>query len=1156
MADPVSIIVGPIVNNIIDTAASLIKGEFLAILNVEKEVKNLSSNLTAISAVLKDAEQRQLDAACGESLRDWLRKLKDVACDAEDILDTFATETFLWKRKKQVRKILAPTNLINKSSVAHKIKEISARLDVIAKQKNDFHLTESSDGGKTPNLPHTPFFVDITADVFGRESDRDELINRMLSNESDTEGDVSVIPIVGMGGLGKTTLAQLIFKDERVKNHFEFKMWVHVTVDFNFGRILKEMIEFHTEMKYSSDVPTRTLESRFLEFLAGKSFLLVLDDVWTDDYQEWEPLQNLLKQGGKGSRVLVTTRNTRVSDIMGTQPPYRLECLPEDECWSLFKKIAFKDCNSLVDTHRKELEVFGRQIVEKCNGLPLAVKAMGGVLRGNIDVNKWKQILRDSVWELEKDQNRTRPKILPALKLSYDHLPSYLKQCYAYCSIFPKAYVFDRKELVKLWMAEAFIQSSGQNSVEETGIEYFNELLMRSFFQILNIDDKVRYRMHDLIHDLAVSVSSPHCCQVKDNNSGIFSEETRHVSLLGQDVENPTLQIVERSTKLRTLLLPGESLKNLGQALDKMFHSLKYIRVLNLSSSSFSELPSSIENLKLLRYLDLSRTEIKVLPNSICNLCNLQTLKLLGCFWLFELPKDLGNLVNLRHLELDEMFWFKCEMLPPRMGNLTSLQNLHAFPVSGTSGHGIEELKNMAKLTKTLHILKLENAVNAAEAKLKEKESLQKLVLEWSGQDVNQEDEIRAERDLEDLQPHSNLKELALHHFKGSNFPLWMTDGLLQNLVRLTLSHCTKCTTLSVGQLPCLRALYIKGMLELEEWPGVQCLSLDRLHIKNCPKLRKVPDLMPNLTVLKIKKCDSLKALPMAPLMFLVLIDNLVLEDWKEGMFIAQDDQGNQVGQPKPTLISLLELKMANCPNIQALPKIFAPQKLEISGCGLITALPVPQFAQRLQHLALDSCSNGTLVRAIPGTNTLYSLVISNISNLTSFPKLPHLPGLKTLYISDCKDLTSLSEDEESLKSLSSLKLLSIQGCSKLESLPDEGLPTGLECLMIVSCPILKSLGTKDTLKSLLSLKDLYLDDCPLIQSFPEDGLPTSLLHLVIHECPLLIEQCQKEDAGSTEWPKIMHVTDQEIDSIRLPSAPDLPKKNKWTPLFGFSKGP
>ncbi|KAK6243623.1 hypothetical protein QUC31_010032 [Theobroma cacao] len=847
MADPVSIIVGPIVNNIIDTAASLIKGEFLAILNVEKEVKNLSSNLTAIAAVLKDAEQRQLDAACGASLRDWLGKLKDVVCDAEDILDTFATETFLWNRKQQVRKILAPSNLFNKSSVAHKIKEISARLDLIAEQKNSFHLTESSDGGETPNLPHTPFFEGIPADVFGREPDRDELINRMLSNESDTEGDVSVIPIVGMGGLGKTTLAQLIFKDDRVKNHFEFRMWVHVTVDFNFGRILKEMIEFHTEMKYSNDVPTSTLVSRFLEFLARKNFLLVLDDVWIDDFREWEPLQNLLKQGGKGSRVLVTTRTTRVSEIMGTQPPYRLEGLPENECWSLFEKIAFKDCDSLVGTHRKELEVYGRQIVGKCNGLPLAVKAMGGVLR--------------------------------------------------------------------------------------------------------------------------------------------------------------------------------------------------------------------------------------------------------GCLWLFELPKDLGNLVNLRHLELDDMFWFKCEMLPPRMGNLTSLQNLHSFPVSGTSGHGIEELKNMANLTKTVHISKLENAVNAAEAKLNVKESLQKLVLEWSDKDFNQQDEVTAVRVLKDLQPHSNLKELALHHFKGSNFPLWMTDGLLQNLVTLTLSHCTKCTTLSVGRLPCLRVLYIKGMLELEEWPEVQCLSLGRLHINNCPKLRKVPDLMPNLGVLKIKKCDSLRALPLAPsLLFLILIDNVVLEEWKEGMLIAQDDQGNQVRQP--TLIGLLELKMVNCPSIQALPKIFAPQKLEISGCGLITALPVPHFAQRLQHLALDTCSNGTLVGAIPSTNTLYSLIISNISNLTSFPKLPHLPGLKSLYINDCKDLTSLSEEEGSLKSLSSLKLLSIRGCSKLESLPDEGLPTGLECLMIASCPILKSLGTEETLKSLLSLKDLYLEDCPSIRSFPEDGLPTSLLHL------------------------------------------------------------
>ncbi|XWS42778.1 hypothetical protein CRYUN_Cryun16bG0043500 [Craigia yunnanensis] len=158
----------------------------------------------------------------------------------------------------------------------------------------------------------------------------------MLSNESDAEGYVFVIPIIGMGGLGETTLSQLIFNDERVKNHFEFRMWVCVIVDFNLKRIFKEMIEFHTEMEYSNNLRTSILESRFLEFLAGKNFLLLLDDVWTNNYQECGPLQNLLKQGGKGSRVLVTTRTTMVSDIIGTQLPYRLEYLLEDDCLSLF----------------------------------------------------------------------------------------------------------------------------------------------------------------------------------------------------------------------------------------------------------------------------------------------------------------------------------------------------------------------------------------------------------------------------------------------------------------------------------------------------------------------------------------------------------------------------------------------------------------------------------------------------------------------------------------------------------------------------------------------------------------------------------------------------------------------------------------------------
>ncbi|KAK9272460.1 hypothetical protein L1049_002833 [Liquidambar formosana] len=384
--------------------------------------------------------------------------------------------------------------------------------------------------------------------------------------------------------------------------------------------------------------------------------------------------------------------------------------------------------------------------------------------------------------------------------------------------------------------------------------------------------------------------------------------------------QQPSLEMIKSSKKLRAILLRGYDLKNLGQSLDKMFHAMSYVRVLDLSSSTMLTLPKSIEKLELLRYLDLSNTEIKELPNTICNLSNLQTLKLLRCLWLFELPEDLSNLISLRHLELDDMFWNK---------------------------------------------------------------------------------------------------------------------------------------VLCLGHLPHLRQLYIKGMLDLEEWSTWEAKrpsQLDTLKISNCPNLTKLPPFFPTLRVLKIKNCKSLKALPVVfSLKFLILIDNLALEDWNEVQFKCICNETNQ-GEPtiRYSFMNLLELKVNGCPKLQALPNVFFPQKLEISECELLTTLPVTEHAQRFQHMALDSCPDGTLVKAIPNSSSLYSLVISNISNLITLPKWPNLPGLKALYIRGCKDLESLAEEEErSFQSLTSLKLLSIRDCPKLVALPKEGLPTALECMTI-----------------------------------------------------------------------------------------------------------
>lgn len=219
-------------------------------------------------------------------------------------------------------------------------------------------------------------------------------------------------------------------------------------------------------------------------------------------------------------------------------------------------------------------------------------------------------------------------------------------------------------------------------------------------------------------------------------------------------------------------------------------------------------------------------------------------------------------------------------------------------------------------------------------------------------------------------------------------------------------------------------------MLELEKWPEVDCHSLRCLKFTKCPKLRELPRIFPYLNVMKIKGCNSLRSLPVAlSLMFLILADNLMLEDWQEIILMMQSVGNDDQGQcdHHHSFSNLLELKVISCPKLNALPQIFFPQQLEIINCELLTNLPPSPCCARLQHLALNACHDGALVRAIPDTNSLYSLVISSVSNLTLISKCPHLPGLTALYISDIKDLVSLSESEEgSLRTLTSLKLLFI----------------------------------------------------------------------------------------------------------------------------------
>ena len=887
------------------------------------DFEDVSLTAGVIQEILTRANEEQLPVT-----QNWLLDFQDAFCDVEDLRDLGGGagknhSFFSFRTRYKIKRM------------KERFHEMRKRAQFIRNVLNN----NIDDGVRSAGLCSTTSHVDIPT-VFGRGIDKDKIISMLLEDtggyhRGKSSNGVGIIRIVGMTGVGKTTVAQIVYNDHRLKRHFEIQAWVCVHHDFDHSRILREMMMTLSDHPRAHSSQYQLYED-FLSSVMGRSVLLVLDGVRTVNNinEDWKKLLYLLNTGTgpKGRRrVLVTSQRSDVCGAMemgmGIQHStsshtLELDPLNGDSSWDLFQQSAFP-----LGKCPLELESFAREIVGKCKGLPFALKAMGSVFMNNqlLDRRSWRKISQLGLCEVERvcRSFEIKPNILPMLKVSYNHLPSCIKPLFTYFSLFPKGYLINKKELVQFWIAENLIQSQAgqqEETMEETASQHFDHLLTRSFFhKRISTDDGKddngdNYMMHDLYHELARSISTPYCCQVEGkeiHQQYYFSDKTRHISVTCKDndvdVEKIVLEIIEKCKKVRTLLLRKVKF---GQLLDQLFNSMKYMRVLDLSSSTILELPKSVKKLKLLRYLNLSYTDIKTLPDSICKLFYLQTLKLLKCLSFSELPQNLANLINLRHLELDKALWFNPDFeLPPRIGSLTNLQTLSRFPIRRDQvGHGIEELKGMSYLTGSLHILNLENAVNAKEAKLDMKEMLDKLVLEWSSNNIG-DDAVEV---LEDLMPHSDLKELQIRHFRGTEFPHWMTVHgkliQLQNLVTVSLEYCTRCTTLSLGGLLHLKKLYIKEMHELKELIYDQelenhVISLALLEISNCPRLTTLPSCFPNLEDLNIKGCGSLKALPGTPVLkVLVLVDNPVLE---------------VLNEKHDYLSSRLDLKISGCPKVE-----------------------------------------------------------------------------------------------------------------------------------------------------------------------------------------------------------------------------------------------
>ncbi|XP_028782665.1 putative disease resistance RPP13-like protein 1 [Neltuma alba] len=470
-----------------------------------------------------------------------------------------------------------------------------------------------------------------------------------------------------MGGVGKTTLARLVYDDLRMKDHFQHKAWVCVSEEFDVDHLTKAILE-------SLDCPTKpdfhSNQSELKETLMGKKFFLVLDDVW--NCQSWEVFTAPLRQVAPQSKILITTRDKTVAEVMCCTSTYPLKPLQDGDCWNLFVKHAFNNQPNAVDP---DLVRIGKEIIKKCGGLPLATKTLGSLLQIKLSFQHWNKILKSELWALSED----RSNIIPSLRLSYHYLPSNLKRCFAYCSIFPKDYDIDKNDLIQLWMADGLIYPTQRStSLEETGDEIFKDLESRSFFEPSKRGGDY-FIMHDLLNDLAKSVAGEFFVLLDAAQTQDMSTKTRYLSYIRCKSDN--VDMFEKVLKCHQLrsFIQFDSL-SIGDDIMSRLCRLKYIRQLSLNGSqNLRSLTDGISNLKHLHYLDLSFTSVKKLPNSICLLINLQTLKLRGCHDLTELPSNLYKLINLRHLDLEGCGIRK---MPRGMGKLNQLQTMNQFVVA------------------------------------------------------------------------------------------------------------------------------------------------------------------------------------------------------------------------------------------------------------------------------------------------------------------------------------------------------------------------------------------------------------------------------------------------------------------------------------------
>ncbi|XP_021275163.1 putative disease resistance protein At1g50180 [Herrania umbratica] len=844
---------------------------------VSQKIVQLRNELRWMQSFLKDADMKQEE---DELMQQWVSDVRDVAYDTEEVIETYVSRAASQKPFDLVTKPFYHYKVGRKiESIRSRIREITGRRETYGGLGNGRSGGEGAAANDRLRWWRQPSPHVEEDDIIELVEDTKALLTQLTSMESRRR----VVSIVGMGGLGKTTLAKRLYNHNDVKNHFDCRAWIYVSKEYRRKEILQGIITDvnavnRDEMEVLEKLKEEVLLKKLHEFLEERRYLVVLDDVWS--MEVWDCLENAFPSGKTGSKVMVTTRNKEVAlHADGGGIPHEPRILTEDESLKLFCKKAFHGMKSLPP----ELKKLGRDMIVRCGGLPLAVVVLGGLLSRKIkSTEEWHRVLRNITWHLTKGQDR----IAAILALSYNDLPSHLKSCFLYLGLFPEDVSVQTRKLIHLWVAEGFLPQEGEETAEGVAEKCLTELIDRCMIQVGRLSSLGRVktvRIHDLLRDLAISqgrkqifleihhrnkAESTECISIKSRRHAIHSRHDQYTFLKHFAPHLRSLLFFNREYNVDVARKIMKVCFRFEKKLNVIYKNFKLLRVLDLEGVRVVSLPDTIGSLIQLRYLGLRKTNLEEeLPLSIGNLQNLQTLDLRYSCFLKRIPNVIWKLVHLRHLLLYTPFdspdsWHlkmdtlcNLQSLPYIEagswiddGGLANMTNLRQLGIDGLSREQVTSVISTMEKLQDLQSLSL-LLVSALEmfptlTGLSHCEHLQKLCFYGKMEKLP---------DPQEFPP--SLIKLTLYNSQLQRDSITKLERL-PNLEMLVLgegSYNLRDMTFSSESFPKLEILRLHLLKELEEWTVEERAmpKLKHLVINRCEKLKRIPDGLKLATSLK-----------------------------------------------------------------------------------------------------------------------------------------------------------------------------------------------------------------------------------------------------------------------------------------------------------------